>query len=127
MSNLTVLTDVSHFYGGDVALGPTGDLGRVSGVDRSKQRVLRRLLTNPGDYIFHPTYGAGLGLMIGKVVDIASVVALIRGQMALEASVAQTPQPTVKASLIPNGIAVSVAYTALPDRQPAALAFEVTP
>ncbi len=127
MADLTTLTGVSHYYGGDVALGPTGDLGRVNGLERSKQRVLRRLLTNPGDYIFHPTYGAGLGRYVGKVVDVAAIAVLIRGQMALERSVSQSPPPTIKASLIPNGIAVSVAYVALPDRQPVALAFEVTP
>lgn len=127
MADLTTLTGVSHYYGGDVALSPTGDLGRASGPEYSKQRVVRRLLTNPGEYIFQPTYGAGLGRRVGKSIDAAAVAALIRGQMALEPTVAKSPAPAVSVQAITNGLAVSMTYVALPDRQPVALAFEVTP
>ena len=54
------MSDISHQWGSDLSIGPTGDFALVSGAILGQQRVLRRLLTNPGDYIWHPDYGAGL-------------------------------------------------------------------
>lgn len=125
MADLTALCDVSHLWGGDVGLSPSGDLARVTRADRSVQRVLRRLLTNPGDYTFHPNYGAGLPARVGTNLDVAEISALIREQMALEPSVAQTPAPTIKVTPIQNGVSVSIVYVALPDRQPVPLSFDV--
>lgn len=126
MADLTALCDVGHFWGSDVQLGPTGDLARATRADRSKQRVLRRLLTNPGDYIWHPTYGAGLPAKIGQNADPAEIGSLIRTQMGLEPSVAQTPEPTVAVTPILNGISVAIVYFVLPDRQPVPLSFDVS-
>lgn len=126
MADLTALCDVGHFWGSDLLLSPTGDLARVTRADRSRQRVLRRLLTNPGDYIFHPTYGAGLPQRVGTIIDADEITALIQAQMRLEPSVAQTPAPVVKVAAIPNGITVNVQYVSLPDRQPVPLVFDVS-
>jgi hypothetical protein len=126
MADLTALCDVGHFWGSDVQLSPTGDLARVTRGDRSKQRVLRRLLTNPGDCLFHPEYGAGLPRQIGLNADVAEIRALIREQMLLEASVARDPEPQIVVRAIQNGIAVSIVYVALPDRQPVPLSFDVS-
>src|SRR5581483_995049 len=54
------LNDVFHYWGNDVSLSNTQDLLLVSGTVMGQQRVLRRLLTNPGDYLFDPNYGGGL-------------------------------------------------------------------
>ncbi len=61
------MKDIYHYIGGDLSTSPTGDLRPVENTERGKQRVLRRLITNPGDYIYHPTYGAGLGQKVGEV------------------------------------------------------------
>jgi hypothetical protein len=127
MSDLTAIDDIDHYWGSDVIAGLTGDLGRSSRATRSIQRVLRRLLTNPGEYIWHPTYGAGLAREVGKLVDRRKIQALIGGQMMLEASVARTPPPQVVCTDITNGLHVAIAYTILPDRQPVSLAFKVEP
>ena len=50
----TTLADLNHYIGGDLSASNTGDLSSAPGLLRSQQRILRRLLTNPGDYIFHP-------------------------------------------------------------------------
>ena len=50
-------------------------------------------MTNPGDYIWNPDYGAGLAQFVGRPVGMASVEAVIRTQMALEAAVAAIPEP----------------------------------
>ena len=125
MPNLLDVDDIAHFWGGDLQLSATGGLARVNLVERSKQRVLRRLLTNPGSYLAHPTYGAGIPKLVGTVLDLGKIKALIRGQMLMEASVAKTPEPTVDVGAITDGVMVKIAYTSLPTRQPASLSFSV--
>lgn len=125
MPNLTDLTELAHSWGGDLSLSGTGDLAATSLVEKSKQRVLRRLLTAPGEYLAHPDYGAGLPSYIGTLVDVAKIKALIRGQMRLEASVAHTPEPDVEVSAIPNGVSVQIAYTVAPEKIPAVLSFSL--
>jgi hypothetical protein len=125
MADLIDPIDVGHLFGGDLQLSPTGDLARVNLVERSKQRVMRRLLTNPGDYLFHTYYGAGLPGLIGSDIDEAETEALIKGQMLLEASVVQSPAPGVTVTVIENGMAVNIAYLVAPDKTPAVLSFSV--
>lgn len=125
-TNYTALLDIDHEFGGDVGLSATGDLATVSGSVRSAQRVYRRLLTNPGDYLWHLEYGAGLPRKVGTLIDVAEISALIRTQMALEPSVAQTPPPVIAVVPIANGVAVQISYVALPDKQPTALSFSVS-
>lgn len=124
--DFTALQDIDHNFGGDLGLSASGSLLSVSGNKRSAERVYRRLLTNPGDYIWQPTYGAGLPQKVGQLVDVAEIRALVRKQMGLEASVSQTPPPQVTAQAIPNGVSVSISYVALPDKQPVALSFSVS-
>jgi hypothetical protein len=98
------MDDLYHYYGSDLDVSATGDLQSVSGVDRSQQRVLRRLLTNPGEYLAHPEYGAGLPKMVGEVTDVPKIKALIIGQMLLEPSVSKMPAPIVDVQAIAGGI-----------------------
>ena len=46
------MPDLAHQFGADLVAGATGDLAVVDGPALGRQRVLRRLLTNPGDYIW---------------------------------------------------------------------------
>lgn len=124
---MPTLDDVAHVWGGDLQLSPTGDLGRVNGVERSKQHVLRRLMTNTTGYLQHPDYGAGVGGQVGTILNVAALTALIRGQMLLEASVSQKPEPKVALVQIPAGVQCSVNYIALPDKQPVLLTFNAAP
>ena len=43
--------DIFHEWGSDLVVGSGGDLALASGSAVVSQRVCRRLLTNPGDYI----------------------------------------------------------------------------
>lgn len=125
MPDLIDPDEVSHWWGGDLVLSATGDLGRVNLTERSKQRVLRRLLTNAGDYIDHVTYGAGIPADVGTILDMPKLRAKIRGQMLLEESVVQTPEPVVVLKQIRNGVEVSIQYLVAPEKTPAALSFTV--
>jgi len=118
--------DLYHFIGGDLDASSTGDLRPASGSEYVKQRILRRLMTNPGDYIFHPEYGAGVGKKVGEAVQPGEWKTLITGQMLLEDAVASHPPPEVKLFLIQNGVSVSLAYTDSKTGSPEILHFDVT-
>lgn len=106
------LADLSHYWGSDLQLGPTGDLATVVRADRTSQRIIRRLMTNPGggDYPFEPDYGAGLPAKIGDTLNIPYLTALIIGQMALEESVSRDPAPQVLVTQIQGGAAIQIVY-----------------
>jgi hypothetical protein len=89
------MADLSHLWGADLQVSPTGDLALATGTALTQQRILRRLLTNPGDYIWHLDYGAGLPRFVGTPGAAGGIQAVIRGQICLGASVAQTPEPVI--------------------------------
>ena len=120
------LNDLSHYWGGDLSFSSVGDIATSTGTDRGQQRVLRRLMTNPGDYTFHPEYGAGLPRYVGSVASADQITALIRGQMLLEDAVAKIPKPVITVTPINNGLAVNIAYSDSPSGQPVTLSFNVS-
>jgi phage baseplate assembly protein W len=105
------MSAISQFYGNDIDASSNGSLMLVDGTDMTKQRILRRLMTNPGDYVHHTEYGAGLPRWIGMTLDVPKITANIRGQMLLEDGVAKTPEPAISVEEIPDGISCSISYT----------------
>lgn len=121
-----LLTDIFQWYGSDVGLGPTGDFQQVSGTVRTQQRIVRRLCTNPGDYIFHPDYGGGLPGKIGSNASPAEIRAIVQSQVALEAAVATSPKPAISVTPIGNGaMRIQIQYTDAQTRAPVLLSFDV--
>lgn len=118
--------DIYHYVGGELSTSPAGDLRPVTGTERGKQRILRRLMTNPGDYVFHPDYGAGLGKKVGQNVNLNEWKGLISGQMQLEDAVASDPAPSVSISLVDGGVSVTISYTDSTSNTPETLSFDVT-
>ena len=98
------LNDLYHYIGSDLSTSSSGDLLSVSDTVLGQQRVLRRLLTNPGDYLFHPDYGAGIAQYIGQLVDVPKITALIQGQLFLEEAVSRSSQPVINVTPINGGI-----------------------
>ncbi len=89
------MADLAHVTGSDLSTSSTGDLAIVDSSPWTQQRVLRRLITNPGDYIWQLSYGGGLAAMIGTTVSAQQAAAIIRKQMSLEAAVSRSPEPKV--------------------------------
>lgn len=89
------MSDLSLAWGGDLTLSSTAGLALVDGAALTEQRLVRRLLTNPGDYIWDLTYGAGLGRYVGSPIDVPALSALISEQAALESAVASVTSVTV--------------------------------
>lgn len=105
------MSDLHHAWAGDLSASPTGDLATVTGPALGTERVLRRLLTNPGDYIWQPGYGAGLARFVGQPADPAAIRALIREQMRREPAVALVPEPVIDVQSDPGGtLSVQVRY-----------------
>ncbi len=105
------MADAWHLFGGDLSVVASGDVAVIDGATEGQQRVLRRLLTNPGDYLWHPTYGAGLGQFVGLPTDTARIEGVIRGQIFREAAVARTPEPVIAVEGAANGsVYVTIQY-----------------
>lgn len=128
------LSDLFHYWGNDLTVSASGDLLTVSGTERGRQRVLRRLLTNPATddapagYVFHPEYGAGLPRFIGQTIDTQKIKATILAQMLLEDAVAFAPAPTVAVSQIGadnTAFSVQINYNDAATNQPVTLSFTV--
>ena len=132
------MADLYAYWGSDLNLSATGGLLTADGLEQSKQRVLRRLLTNPaqydtsgnvitpGDYLWQPHYGAGLPSYVGQNLDIPALTALIRAQMYLEASVLHDPEPVITLQAIPNGLAAQITYYESDSGLPVLLNFDTT-
>ena len=121
------MTDAFHYFNSDLTLSASGDLLTADGETATTQRLLRRLLTNARDYLWHPEYGAGLPGTIGAPLVVAELTALVQSQMYLEAGVAHDPEPRVTLTPIPNGVSARIVYTGVESGDPVLLNFDVTP
>ena len=120
------MPELAHFWGSDLAVGPSGDLALVGGTAEGQQRVVRRLLTNGGDYIWQLGFGAGLARFIGQPGGAQAIQATIRGQIFKEAAVARTPEPVVTVDFSDDGEAsVTIRYVDATSGQTEVLNFSV--
>jgi hypothetical protein len=120
------MADAALVFGGDLSIGVSGDLALARGSDLTEQRVLRRLLTSPGDYIWQLSYGAGLGQFVGAAGGAGAMGAVARAQMLAESGVAQSPLPQIAVDQSnPTGIVLTIAYQDATTGQGIALTFPV--
>ncbi|MBX9901259.1 MAG: phage tail protein [Burkholderiaceae bacterium] len=119
------MTDLNHYIGGDLGVSPTGDLLLASDTIEGQQRVLRRLLTNPGEYIWHTDYGAGLPQEVGQVTDARRIRGVVRSQIFNEDIVLRSPDPTILVTAIPNGVSARIQYVDSTTKKPVALNFDI--
>lgn len=118
--------DVWHEWGGDLQWSATGDLRSADGSEAGRQRVLRRLLTSEGAYIWAPDYGAGLPLLVGEPDGAKRAESVSRQQMFRERAVSQDPPPQVSATGGPLGaVIVSIAYQDADTAEPVVIGFTV--
>jgi hypothetical protein len=101
--------DIFHEWGADLAVGSGGDIALASGSDMISQRVCRRLLTNPGDYLWNLDYGGGLALFVGQPAKSTEIEAVITSQLLLETAVPTSPAPQVTTTVtdVANGYVVA--------------------
>ena len=105
------MPDLTHFWGNDLAWSATGDLATSDAPSLTEQRVLRRLLTTQGEYIWHLDYGASLPAFVGLPGATLAIRAAIRSQMSKEQAVSQTPAPVIDLTPDPVGnLYVNIRY-----------------
>ncbi|QDH16779.1 phage tail protein [Swingsia samuiensis] len=80
------MSSLSHWYGQDLSIDKDR-LKIVSGAEEVQQRLLRRLLTNSGDCIWQPKYGAGVRKMVGQVLRPGMMQASIRAEVLQDSGV----------------------------------------
>ena len=106
------MPDLAHAYGSDLSVAANGDLATVDTDPWTQQRILHRLLTNLGGYIWQPSYGGGLPRMIGTPVSLGRIQGIVTAQMALETAVNQTQPITVIVVTNNTGtVSLTIAYT----------------
>lgn len=117
-----------HYFGQDLVLSSTGDLLVISGAQLVQQRILRRLMTNPGAYLWDLTYGAGLPSKVGQKVNAAAIAAIVRQQIFSEGTVASVPPPQITVTSNPNGtVQCNITYTDQITQQLVELSFPFKP
>lgn len=122
------MADAWHFMGGDLAWSSNGDIQTVDSVQESQQRILRRLPTNPGDYIWHPEYGGGILKWIGRPIEETEMKTDIVTQMYLEDSVVQNPQPQVDfVTTVGGAVTSGIRYVESDSNEPVGLTFSAKP
>lgn len=118
--------DLTQWYGNDLSVAASGDLLSVNDPTLTEQRLVRRLLTQPGSYIWHPNYGAGLAQYIGQPASAKTIEAVIRAQLKLEKSVSASPTPQVTVTSNTNGVTVAtIVYWNSSTGTPRTLSFPV--
>lgn len=121
--------DIYHYFDNDIGIAANGDLETIDGIIKGQQRILRRLLTIPGSYIFHVNYGAGLPLYVGEPLSTSNyqkILGVILTQLQLEQCVSRNPAPVVNLQPIAQGIFVNITYTDAGTLTPQVLTFSVT-
>lgn len=121
------MADIAHQFGQDIGFGASGDLQLVGGSPASVQSIIRRLLTNQFDYVWHTDYGTGIGAYIGQTLDDGALQGAIEAQMLNEASVSQDPAPVVVVTPGTNGsVFVAIDYADDVTGQPQSIQFTVS-
>ena len=105
------MLDATLPWSSDLSPSPTGDVALTAGDTLGQQRLLRRLLTNPGDYLWQPEFGAGLGSFIVSTCDVSAIKARIRSQIFLESTVSRVPEPVIYVQdAMDGGVYVQLQY-----------------
>lgn len=120
------MADLFHNFGADLAIGPTGDLALSSGSLLTQQRVLRRLLTNSGDYIWQIAYGGGLAQFIGQPTSSGQISAVVQDQLTRESRIAKTPAPQISVTAQMDGtVTLNIGYADSATGQTTSLSFSL--
>ena len=118
------MPDAQHWFGEDLSVSPTGDIALVDGIDLGNERIVRRLMTNLGAYIWHIDYGASVPKRVGDTLDLTLIESVIRSQIYLEDAVSKDHDIGIKVEPILNGVFVEIQYVDALSGQQASLQFD---
>lgn len=104
-------------WGGDLQLTNNGSIAWCSGIEKVRQRIIRRFFTGPEqnqrgvgyigpDYLFHPDYGQGAIRMVGQPMSDAVAAQLqtkARNAVLVDQGVDTSKAPKVDLYATPSG------------------------
>jgi phage baseplate assembly protein W len=121
------MSDALLPWASDLAAGASGDIALTSGSSLTQQRVLRRLLTNRGCYVWQPGYGASLGQYLGTPSNEREIAGSVKSQMLHEVAISTQPEPTIMAQAFASGtLFVEIQYVDAPTGGTELLTFTVS-
>lgn len=105
------MADLAHLIGSDLEISDNGNVLMSFNEVEGQERVLRRLLSNPGSYFWRLDYGAGLARFLGQTLVEARIKGVIQQQMLLEKAVLQNPPPQIELTVSADqSVTASVKY-----------------
>jgi phage baseplate assembly protein W len=123
------MPDAFHWWGQDIQFSASGDDLLASAVNELNQRIVRALLTPPGSYVWHPTYGAGLGRFVGHALspeELTEIKSLINSIVLAEPDVQKQPAPSITYQHDASGLlSVTIQYVYAPTGVTQSLNFNV--
>lgn len=120
------MADADLDWNSDFVVSANGGLGLVDGIRLSNQRIIRRLCTAVQGYVWHLDYGAGLLQRIGRPGRVTQIASIVRAQIALEATVAAQPSPTITVDEDTDNLGtfiITIKYTESATGEPVTLSF----
>lgn len=111
------MSALAHYFKQDLSWSSSGDLAVATDIQELEQRVLRGLMTSPGNYIFAPLYGAGLGRYVGIALSGSlknQIIGLIKSVLVLEPDIQKSPAPIINLNSDANGftgVMINYIYT----------------
>ena len=115
------MRDIFLEWEGDLAVSSSGDLAVANGTTAINQRICRRLLTNPGAYLWNLDYGGGLSRFVGSAINTATIEAVVTTQLSLESAIPFTPAPRVTTKIMAeanNYVVTTITYADPGSMQP---------
>lgn len=68
-----IIEGVDILFDGDLHTDLHGDYQEVQSMDNLRLSILRRLMTNPGEYMYRPNYGCGLKQQVKKPMTQSNI------------------------------------------------------
>ncbi|HEY1772420.1 MAG TPA: phage tail protein [Gammaproteobacteria bacterium] len=118
--------DLYHQFGSDLIVGANGDLLPATADTEIQQRLLRRLFTPEGAYLWQLDFGAGVPQRVGDTLSPSvsgQILAQIKAAIALEPGIAQIPVPVITLSTVDGGLVGSIQYVDAQTKLPAVITF----
>jgi len=121
--------DIHHIIGSDILLDKSNDLSFVFDTNETNQRIMRRLFTNKGTYIWNAKWGGSIPWKIGEMLSLEvyrEIVNEVTAAVLEDDDVAKDPPPEIKIETTSNGLICYIKYYNLSEDKHDTVALRIT-